>query len=666
MKIKLLIILFPILISGLAAQSTGDDGFSYSIDTIISPSCPGLFNGSITMDKITVPGDILKYEWNTGQSTKNLTSIRGGQYQLSVHTRQGNIYKTAMITVPEPRPIDIFPELYAPTHEDSTNGFFEIKITGGTSPYSLAMITEQDTFNTSTKGTHTFPGIGTGAHHFYVMDANGCLDSTSTVVDAVPCELLASFRTQPAECQNNRSGSIELFIEEEVPPVTIEWSNGVRNQTAISNLDKGIYHVKIEDKRGCQLNGTFEIEYKDLIPPQVFARENINLYLDSKGHATLELKDFLIRAEDKCHNDLTFHLDKADFSCKNVGVNEVNFLVTDGVGNTTTKTITVTVRDTHSLELIYQDTVYTALCNGIAQYPPPTIRGLCKTGTTAGIIKHPNREINAPGTYTDHYYYVVKPGDTVRAEVTVVVRDHEVSAFLIVRPPDCNRGDDGSVSVVLRDEKEPVEYLWNDGSTDHFIFGIRHQNRYAVTVREASGCWFELSARTEGPDSLRAEVADIREHDGRVDIITHITGGNPPLSYEWRANGKVTSFSKNLIGVPDGVLYTLEVFDAKNCRSHILRVDRSLTAAEDAIAHHIRLFPNPGSGSQSDLHIDLGDTYGMFQKILLMNNRQEVLQFITNIHPENKFSTTDLPPGIYFIQFISEGGKTFTKKYLKI
>src|SRR5699024_5402309 len=191
------------------------------------------------------------------------------------------------------------------------------------------------------------------------------------------------------------------------------------------------------------------------------------------------------------------------------------------------------------------------------------------------IRKFPDREIDAPGTYIDHYYYVVNPGDTLKAEVTVIVKDQDVRAFLIVQPPDCNRGDDGSVSVALRDEQEPVEYLWNDGSKDHFIFGIQHQNLYSVTVKEGSGCWFELSARTEGPDSMRIEVADIKEHDGTVDIITDITGGNPPLSYEWRSNGKVISFSKNLIDVPEGALYTLEVFDSKNCRSHILRVDRS-------------------------------------------------------------------------------------------
>src|SRR5690625_7465271 len=87
----------------------------------------------------------------------------------------------------------------------------------------------------------------------------------------------------------------------------------------------------------------------------------------------------------------------------------------------------------------------------------------------------------------------------------VVVPGHDVRAFLIVQPPDCNRGDDGSISVALRDEQQLVDYRWNDGSQEDFIFGIRHGEEYSVTIREGNGGWFELSARTEGPDSLKVE-----------------------------------------------------------------------------------------------------------------------------------------------------------------
>lgn len=665
MKERILIFIILFFTISLGAQSAGDEDLSLSIDTIISPACHGNSNGRIVIKDIAIPGIVSSYEWSNGSTNRNLDNVPAGDYVLTVIAQNGKEYTSGKITIREPDPIHIGLDLFPPTAADSTNGFVDVKITGGTPPYSLAMVSELDTVNLKTDSESSLPDISTGVYWFYVMDANNCIDSTRLDVTPQSCELLATYVVTPAECENNPTGSIELFIENEIPPLSIEWSNGVKNKTKIDKLDQGEYQVKISDRRGCELNGHFKIEYEDLVPPQVFVVENVNLYLDAEGQATLEQREFLVRAEDKCHNDLTYELEKTNFTCEDLGLNEVNFHVTDGAGNVNTKTIMVNVRDTHAVELIYEDTVYTALCNGIAQYPPPMIRGLCDQNSTSGIVKQTDRDIEEPGTYKDVYYYINRPGDTMWAEITVVVQDHNVRAFLIVQPPDCNRGDDGSISVALRDEQQPVEYEWNDGSKEDFIFGIRHGQDYSVTIREGNGCWFELSARTDGPDSLRAELADLREHDGTVDIISQVSGGNPPLSYEWRASGEVIGFTKNLIGVPEGPIYTLEVFDAKNCRSNILRVDRSLTAADgNDLIRKVNIFPNPGSSSHSEVHVDLGDVHGNFKKIILMNHRQEIVQIQHPRQRQIRFSTSDLPAGIYFIQLISKEGKTFTKKYL--
>src|SRR5690625_3523615 len=93
----------------------------------------------IIIKDISIPGTIARYEWSDGSTNRNLDNVPAGNYQLTVIAQNGRQYKSGNITIEEPDPIHIGLDLFPPTSEDSTNGFFDIKITGGTSPYSLAM-----------------------------------------------------------------------------------------------------------------------------------------------------------------------------------------------------------------------------------------------------------------------------------------------------------------------------------------------------------------------------------------------------------------------------------------------------------------------------------------------------------------------------------------------
>lgn len=649
------------------AQNGEDDQITYTIDTIIQPPCYGFNNGSIFLKDISIPGTIQRYRWSNGSTNKDLRTIGAGDYQLTVYDENGKAYKTEVFKIRQPTPIKFETFLSNPTDSHLSDGFIQLTMHGGTAPYTLTLVSKHDTLTIKTEKEYLWTDIDTGYFRFYVIDDHGCMDSTALRVSSLPCELLVSSITTPSECSVSPSGQIEIFIDNAHEPVRINWSNGLRDRTRLFNLKPGIYAMSVVDRRGCVVEDSIEIIEKDLVPPEVKARDNIVVYLDSDKQATLTPEDVMIYAIDLCNNDLEYVLDKTDFSCDDIGNTEVMLNVSDGVGNITATPVMVEVRDTHSVRLIYQDTVYTALCNGEAQYETPRLQGICSASSGAGIVKLTNRRITQPGKYVDRYYYVKSPGDTLRAEITVIVENKNVQAFIIAQEPECSTGEDGILNVALRQYRDPVEYEWFDGSKEEYFIGIVNGKEYNVTVREGSGCVFRLSEKLDGPDSIKISVADIIERGDGVSIITQITGGYPPMTYTWKADGKVISESQNLANVPDGKLYTLEVTDSHNCKSHLLTVDRTRSAAEESkLSSEVLIYPNPGSSSFQSLTIRLGDAYHQFRQIRLINSRQELIRTVHQLSNEISLDISQLPPGVYFFQFLTSDGSMFTRKYLKL
>ncbi len=661
------ICLFVIFFTATFVHSQTPDSalISYSIDTIAPPLCYQSGDGAILLDDVTVPGTIDRYEWSNGSTSEDLIYVSGGVYQLTVYNTDGTAFKTEEFLLPEPDTLEITPFISSPTATNLDDGFIDLTISGGTAPFQLTMVFNQDTSTVTTDSTYTLSRVDTGTYFFYVLDAHGCEDSSKFDVSARLCEILITALIEPAECETSSTGRIELLIEDAVEPYHIDWATQPDNKEILNNLSAGKYYFTIRDRRKCTVTDSIEIKNEDRIPPKAVVRDKLLVYLNDQGEAHILPSDILIGARDECHNDLKFELEKSTFTCDDLGTNEIDFFISDGVGNTTTKPINIEVRDTQSVELIYQDTVYTALCNGVAQYARPRVKGSCAFSSTSGIVQTTSREITASGTYVDRYYYVRKPGDTLKAEVTVIVADSRVRSFLIVEEPQCSNGDDGSIAVALRNSKNPVTYQWSDGSDQDFIYGIVNQQEYRVTVTEDQGCVFELSAFIEGPGPLQVELQEIIEKQGIVDIIPDISGGNNPLRFEWYSEGKVISASENLLNVKDGKQYQLKVTDAKGCINQSLIVDRTMTPSHTQnLDYKIDIFPNPASANS--LFIRFREDSKAYSKIRVINSQQQVLKEISRFQADVNVPLESFPPGMYFIQFFRKEGAMFSKKFIRL
>lgn len=664
MKVTFYLLFFSICASLTHAQTPDSSGIQYVVDTIAAPNCYQSGDGAILLEDVSIPGTIDRYEWSDGSDLEDLIFVNGGTYQLTIYNTDGEAFTTEEFFVPEPDSLFIGSFISPPTSESSDNGFIDLIMNGGTAPYEVTMIFNQDTSKVVIDSFYRVEQVDTGSYHFSVLDARGCADTVRYEVPARSCGLLVTALIEPAECNTVPSGRIELLIENAVEPYTIEWATRPNDRAVQNNLAAGMYKFKISDRRNCIVEDSIEIINEDRVPPSALVRNNVLLYLNNNGRAEIQPSDILIGARDDCHNNLTYQFDKNTFTCDDVGISEINFYVIDGVGNSAPYPIQIEIRDSASVELIYQDTVYTALCNGIAQYAQPQVRGSCAMPSSGGVVKTTTREITSPGIYEDRYYYVQGSGDTLRANVTVIVTDSRVRSFLIVTEPKCNKGDDGSIAVALRNSATPVSYEWNNGSTEDFLFGISNQKEYSVRVTEGNGCVFNLSAFIEGPDSLNVELQQLIENESSIDIIPRIQGGNLPLQYTWYKDGKVVSESKNLLNVEDGGRYQLQVTDAEGCLSAPLIVDRVMTSTSGELAHQIAVFPNPVSEDFLQIRFDLD--YTTFDAIRIINSNLQVMTHLEDLDDKIQFPMHAYPPGIYVIQFIRKDGMVFHKKIIRL
>ncbi len=131
-----------------------------------------------------------------------------------------------------------------------------------------------------------------------------------------------------------------------------EISTITASQTAFTCADKGVnvITVTVSDVNGNSSTCQSNVTVLDTISP-IIACQNIDVYLDASGSATITGEDVDNGTTDNC-TTVEFTLDQSSFSCDDIDENTITLTATDGSENTSQCTSTVTVIDTVSPEAI--------------------------------------------------------------------------------------------------------------------------------------------------------------------------------------------------------------------------------------------------------------------------------------------------------------------------
>jgi len=163
--------------------------------------------------------------------------------------------------------------------------------------------------------------------------------------------------------------------------------------------------------------------------------------------------------------------------------------------------------------------------------------------------------------------------DTVFIEVMPPVPPAPAELLVEITSDDgCFVGDGAAFATVVAGGVEPFAFVWNTGATTQAIENLQ-PGMYTVTVTDFYGTigrdTVVIVPIVELGITFTTSIATNRECDN-ANITIDITGGEPPMYFEWSRLGspEFISHGQNLLHVRAGI-YTVVVTDQRGCETQL-------------------------------------------------------------------------------------------------
>ncbi len=188
--------------------------------------------------------------------------------------------------------------------------------------------------------------------------------SAVTVVDTITPIAVCSDLTIALDADGNASITLEDIENGSTDNCSIDTMYIDKTDFNCANVGENEVVLSVVDHAGNIGTCTSTVIVMDTIAPTAVCSD-MTVALDTNGNASLTLEDIENGSTDNCSID-TMYIDKTDFTCANVGENEVVLSVVDHDGNIGTCTSTVIVIDTIAPTAVSSDMTIDLDANGNA------------------------------------------------------------------------------------------------------------------------------------------------------------------------------------------------------------------------------------------------------------------------------------------------------------
>lgn len=521
--------------------------------------CAGDTNGSVTASPTggTAP---YTYAWSNGGTDASISGLAPGQYIVTITDSTGctgidtaNILNQVALTANALVDSNIL------CFGDLT-GQATVTVSGGLAPYTYAWD------NGSTDATAI--GLGAGTQNVTVTDANGCVATASVNITENLAIVITVSAQQPAGCQGESTGSIDVTVTGGASPYTYIWSTGATTED-IDNLSAGLYDLTVQDVNGCLGATSINVDEPDTIVPLITSAEingvNILCFGTATGEATVNVTGgtapYIINWST---GDTT-----ATVTGLSAGIISVTVSDQNGCSNTDTFELTQPLVPF----LVTVDTTINPTCAGNND-------GSAVLSVSGGTSPYSyawnngSTDLNLDSVSDGSYILTVTDADLCTATATVNIAA-PLALSVVAQPVDtidfevnCNGENSGAINAIVNGGTLPYTYTWSNGSTEAGI-GALFAGLYEVTVVDANGCSGYDSITLTQPDTIVPLISSATVTgdanvlcfgDSTATATVDATGGTPPYSYLW-SNGATTQTVNNL-GAGE---ITVQVFDQNGC-----------------------------------------------------------------------------------------------------
>ncbi len=242
-------------------------------ESIKDLSCSGQKDGAI---QLSVSGGSAPYtyKWSNGATTKDLTNISAGVYQLQVFDDKGCSFQ-AYYEVENAVSMELDYKVTEASCQGNGDGQITLEAKGGNAPYTYTWSTGETGANAS--------NLNAGTYTAKVTDASGCFVEQIIEVGTASNLEVELKSSQDIGCNGAKDGAISLGVKGAFGNISVKWNDGTEGLLERSGLEAGTYEVSISDESGCSVSKVIEVSE----PEELSARIESSLDVDcAKGSVT--------------------------------------------------------------------------------------------------------------------------------------------------------------------------------------------------------------------------------------------------------------------------------------------------------------------------------------------------------------------------------------------
>lgn len=524
-----------------------------------------------------------------------------------------------------------------------------------------------------TPNTFNCSQLGANAVVLTVNDGNGntaTCNATVTVVDLIPPTMMCKDHTVALNAAGSASAGTSDINNGSTDNCTLTNLTLAPNAFNCSNLGANLVTLTGTDQSGNTATCQATVTVIDNIPPTMICR-NAVLNLNAQGQATLTVADINNGSFDNC-SIVAFSLSKTQFTCADIGDNQVTLTGRDQSNNTASCTATVTIRDLILPVAKCKNAIANLGANGTVSIDANTVNDGSSDNCSFTLSVTPNTfNCSQLGLNVVTMQVTDAGGNTRTCTARVTVKDvtpptalcKNITVFLndvgkkTITAADLDNGSFDNCSISSR---SLLTSEYNCGDIGAPVINI-------LTVKDPSGNTSTCSALVTVKDNLSPtaicnDVVVTLGSNGSVTVYPSILADS---SFD---NCSVTGFFPAAKTYYAAGIYNLSITvndwsgNTATCISVVTVNQNSPVRYDDApvvnseFSDELQLaaYPNPSSGA-FQIAFELPEEQPFSLRILDMNGQLVVEEQKTGMKGRNSF-TLDLQkshPGIYFLECLS-------------